>query len=717
MYIPLKHGAVYVSVCFKLPLNCERTMDDTLPGRESSDLDEELPAIETENAKETLLYARESEDNVGAQITVCERKTEVSEAKVSEDYISLLDEHSRNKGSSDRSLSRLPEYHNSYKTTEANLNSDFLIPKILPVQPFAIRSDILDPILAVHSNEFVEKKREDIRQFARKLNPTFTITNLMTDPTLSRPKWPFSPWNSSQVYPHINPDAFLSELDKTYDPHERSECHRNNILGDILDVERQNVDLDFVHYVFEKADDAFCTEFSFENEKIRQDVRTILETACGELSKKHLIFRTFSVMEMGSVKEGTKLGPPDEFDFMIDLPSLNDALEFFREGTFYQDHENRDVRVTRRDLFRDFEDLSEEEIQGGDDKSFMRRVWNVIQIELANTMEDNVLPGWTWLDTVPPFTTLAQTQKMLWKGEKFQHLIVDIDVCICVKPSEFKTNIDFNQDIFDKSRPGIHDKGSSKTEQSLQNIYILLKSDGKARWTRALLEKEIWARFTHNDGRKKVLRYLKYFNLRFLPKCYNESLFRLDPALPSYWLKTIMYYLITWYHEDSCWSPDNLSHRFVEVWFILKECLNKKCLSSYFVPHNIISKFCPPFASEKNEYQILMREISKVTNEYLFQKLDKHALTKIENEIEIKNLHERDQGIFSSVIELCYLYAYNDFADENRKALQSFITELGNGQFTVEGEGNAFKLLYRGAIVDINRNISEKYGVTKSYFS
>jgi hypothetical protein len=653
------------------------------------------------DANETVLYVRETKGEDIAPTTDHKRKPDVSESKVADDSLSLPGEQSRGMGMS----SRLPEYYNSSKKVVGKLTRDVSV----PLQPFTIRSDLFDPILAVHSNQFVEKKREDIRALSRKLNPRFTVINPPTDPTLSRPTWPFLPWDQSPIRPNINPDAFLSEVDKTYDPHERHESERGDILEDILNVERQNINFDFAHFVLEKERDNFCTELPSENEKIRKDVRTILERACEDLSKRHKIFGTFSIMEMGSVAEGTKLGPPDEFDFMVDLPCLNNALDFVDEKTFFKDHEYREIHVKNKDDFQDFEELSEEIAQEGDDKSFMQRVWNTVQIKLADAMEANVLPGWRWLDTVLPIMTLAQTQKLLWKGDEYLHLIVDVDICICVKPPEFDTNIDFNQEIFDKSRPGIRDKETSKTGESLKNIYLLLKSDGKARWTRALMEKKIWARFPPNDGRKIVLRSLKYCNSKFLPKCYNESLFRLDAALPSYWLKTVMYYLITWYHEESDWSPDNLDLRFIEVWFVLRECLRKKHLSSYFVPHNVISKH--------SDVKKLLTEICKVTDEYLSGKLTKTDIRGIENEIEITNHRAREEGVFSSVIELCYFYGYNDFADENKKALESFIAEFGNGQYALEGEGRAFKITYRNAAVDIDRNISERYGEKEAYFS
>ncbi|XP_062588897.1 uncharacterized protein LOC134250548 [Saccostrea cucullata] len=579
-------------------------------------------------------------------------------------------------------------------------------------------NNIFEPILAVHSNEYINQKREGIRQIAKDLNPTISIPKLDGNPSFSRPKLPFHPWNKSFCHPSLNPDVFLSEFDETFDPHERHDCQETYIPE--LNIENQIVNFELINFVLKETEETFHREKSPEYEKICTDVRKFLENVCKEMAVHHHVFKNYSIIEMGSMVEGTKFGDPDEFDFMIDLPNLNQSLEFYTEGidTLGLKHENRVVRVKNRNVFEDFKDLSKDLAEGEDDKKFMRRVWNEIQIELADVMKKNTLPGWKWLDTVPAFTsTLAQTNKLLWKGNIYRHLIVDLDICISLKPPEFETHIDFNQDILDKSRPGISTKGKRKYNRREENIYFLLRSDGEARWTRALLEKEIWASFPEEDGRKTILRSLKYFDQRYIPKRYNEILFRMEPAIPSYWLKTIVFYLMAWYYEDSCWTKNNLSFRFFEACIILKECLYKKNLSSFFVPHNILGKLCP-FGSEDEDYKKLVKDVINAT-EYLKipQKFDKNDIRTIETEIENHNSVERDKGVFDSVIELCYLYAFNDFADENRKALQSFLDEIGNEQFTLIGEGSELKLLYLDSTADINCQIAEKYGETKLYFS
>jgi hypothetical protein len=55
----------------------------------------------------------------------------------------------------------------------------------------------------------------------------------------------------------------------------------------------------------------------------------------------------------------------------------------------------------------------------------------------------------------------------------------------------------------------------------------------EARWTRAVREKEIWRMYSSENGRKIVYRCMKFAVLKFLPRKYNEGLFRIDPLVPS----------------------------------------------------------------------------------------------------------------------------------------------------------------------------------------
>ncbi|VDI62747.1 Hypothetical predicted protein [Mytilus galloprovincialis] len=130
-----------------------------------------------------------------------------------------------------------------------------------------------------------------------------------------------------------------------------------------------------------------------------------------------------TIIGIGSIADGTKIGNPDEFDFMIELPCLNEALEVLEPPIYdsFQSDEKKLLGIKKRELFDDFMDIDQSEKK---DQDFLKRVWNAIQMETDNILETNALPGWKWLDTVPIFMTgLAQTHTLLFSGVRWSFML------------------------------------------------------------------------------------------------------------------------------------------------------------------------------------------------------------------------------------------------------------------------------------------------------
>jgi hypothetical protein len=77
---------------------------------------------------------------------------------------------------------------------------------------------------------------------------------------------------------------------------------------------------------------------------------------------------------------------------------------------------------------------------------------------------------------------------------------------------------------------------------------------------------------------------------------------------------------------------------------------------------------------------------------------------------------EQEQGVFKSVIELLYLYAYNDFSEKNLKALQSFTELFMRDKIVLKDEGLGMEVWYKHSKVDINSKISEYYDDETTFF-
>ncbi|CAC5362823.1 unnamed protein product [Mytilus coruscus] len=578
------------------------------------------------------------------------------------------------------------------------------------------------PILAVHSNMYIEKRRDHIRNVAKQINKANRpyVSYMKKTKTHTRPQWPFQPWISCTWGNELNPDVFLSLFDPFVDPHTESKrLPRENLLQSTLKVDQSKINYQFIDSVCKENMKSSQEEHDQEYVKVVNDMKGMLKTVYGILAEKHKVFHHYNIIGMGSMAEGTKIGNPDEFDFMIELPCLNEALEVLEPPIYdsLQSDEKKPLGIKKRKLFDDFEDIDQGEEK---DQHFLKRVWNAIQMETANILETNAVPGWKWLDTVPIFMTgLAQTHTLLFSGEKWNQMVVHVDLCLCFKPQNFNNPMNVNQEILDKTRPGI----TTPREKAKERYdYLILRSDGEARWTRAVREKEIWYRYSSSNGRKVVYRCLKYAVSTCIPRKYNEALFRTEPLVPSYWIKTIVYFMMTYFWEDTFWTEDKITTRFSECFLMLIKCLTEKNLSSYFIPHNVLSKFFPTFVKSSDleeEYKNILEQL-KVLNEAIFfqpvEFKDKNVFQLLWKKAEEMSKIETENGRFKSVIELCYFYAYNDFSDENFKALCSFIELFMPESVQIHGRGSEFQLTYRETNVDLNSKISEYYGDDTEYF-
>lgn len=579
--------------------------------------------------------------------------------------------------------------------------------------------DDFGPILAVHSNMYIEKRRDHIRNVAKQINKANRpyASHMKTH---TRPQWPFQPWISCTLGNELNPDVFLSLFDPYVDPHTKSKSLlRENLLQTILQVDQSDINFPFIDCICKENMKSSQEEHDQEYARVVDDMKRMLKTVYGILAEKHKVFHHYNIIEMGSMGEGTKIGNPDEFDFMVELPCLNEALEVLEPPIygFLKSDEIKPLGIKKRKLFEDFEDIDQNEEK---DQDFLKRVWYAIQIETANILETNAAHGWKWLDTVPTFMTgLAQTHTLLFSGEKWNQMVVHVDLCLCFKPQDFSNPMDINQEILDKTRPGIPTP-STKVEE--RHDYLILRSDGEARWTRAVREKEIWCKYSSNNGRKVTYRCLKYAVSTCIPRKYNEALFRTEPLVPSYWIKTILYYIMTYYWEDAFWTEDKIATRFAESFLMLIKCLTEKNLSSYFIPHNVLSKFFPTLVKSSDleeEYSNILEKLEVLNDAISSQPVefkDRNVFQLLKKKAEEISKLETENGRFKSVIELCYFYAYNDFSDDNFKALCSFIELFMSESVKVHGKGSEFQLTYRDTNVDLNGKITEYYGDDTEYF-
>ena len=616
-----------------------------------------------------------------------------------------------------------------------------------------------DPKMLGTSDNLVEWKNEGFKfpyalvsqqsaktnkQFPFRQNPGCGNTNatelymLREYPLFTRPQWPNEGW----IDTHISAYSDQSKLDTLL------EIYHGKQDTDFLFIEETE------EYIFEEDDckpkrHSSLLQTFFETnitnlssaqhpkaDQVKCDVEQMLDKVVTELQSKYAMFRGCHLSGMGSTYEGTKVGSPDEFDFLIELQPLVDmgiikfknltaekSFVLNSHGFQLQDSELRDYDILDRtffqDIFDDFKD-SDANISSSSneakmtDGEFIRELWYNVESKIAKLLIEYLLPGWTWLDQVPGFSTLAMTQMLMWECCDTR-LFVHIDLCISL-PVSFPTQVDLMEEL--KGVPIIGTK--EFLTGNLDKPVMIFRSDGKARLTRCHFEMAIWQNIPTEDGRKTVYRIAKHVVAKYMPKKYNDEIFRMESFIPSYWIKTILFYMFVYYRKDEHWIPDLLAERLMEVFKHLESCLESKHLSSFFVPHNILKSISGALGGDTSRYPAILKEVTKITSCLCrLANGEENALeefVKIDAQCRESNSEVEEMGLFQSLIELLYRYGYNDFADENFIKILQFKELFLKESVELTGQGKSLKLNFHGERVNIDEKIHEYWKEDDKFF-
>ena len=191
-------------------------------------------------------------------------------------------------------------------------------------------------------------------------------------------------------------------------------------------------------------------------------VRNMMENAaynfCEYLRKNFRMFQDCHLLKTGSTYEGVKIGKPDEFDFMIEVPvlALSDAL-VFQQSLGFSSNGRIPYNVYNKALFSDiFEyEASHFTMMGPvEQEAFMKVIFTKI-LHAVETEFIQFLPtGWELMGVSDNFTTnptvfglsginaparMALTPWFVWHGVLFPSLKVTVDFSFAipiVKPAE-----------------------------------------------------------------------------------------------------------------------------------------------------------------------------------------------------------------------------------------------------------------------------------------
>ena len=191
-------------------------------------------------------------------------------------------------------------------------------------------------------------------------------------------------------------------------------------------------------------------------------VRNMMENAaynfCEYLRKNFRLFQDCHLLKTGSTYEGVKIGKPDEFDFMIEVPvlALSDAV-VFQQSLGFSSNGRIPYNVYNKALFSDifeYEDSHFTRIGPVEQEAFMTVIFTKI-LHAVETKFIQFLPtGWEFIGVSDNLTTnptvfaltginaqarMALTPCFVWHGVLFPSLKVTVDFSFAipiVKPAE-----------------------------------------------------------------------------------------------------------------------------------------------------------------------------------------------------------------------------------------------------------------------------------------
>ena len=224
---------------------------------------------------------------------------------------------------------------------------------------------------------------------------------------------------------------------------------------------------DYLHEVAEKEASYSITE---EGESIRNMMETAAENFCEYLRETFLLFHDCRLLKTGSTYEGVKIGQPDEFDFMIEVPSLaaSDAV-VFDQGLGSNSFGRIAYKVHDKALFSDiFEfEASHFTIMGPvEQEAFMMAIfakllhaietkfmgflpagWEFMGISGSNSTKNAQMFGMSGINA-PARMTL--TPCFVWHGKTFPNLKVTVDFAFAipiVKPASLSSPASLGKDV------------------------------------------------------------------------------------------------------------------------------------------------------------------------------------------------------------------------------------------------------------------------------
>ena len=302
-----------------------------------------------------------------------------------------------------------------------------------------------------------------------------------------------------------------------------------------------------------------------KTEHIKQLVRTLMDNTVSELQTKHFIFSKCYIIETGSMAEGTKIGQPDEFDFTIALPMLADSdvaeLLYIKLGIQTRLHNNICDEVLS--FLGQFSFV---------DSSYRHYLTNAYLLQVfRETLKRHLPLEWTMREESDLhmmrvyLKNQTLTLHLQCESQPDARFILSIDVCFGIPLDAERLQTIYVAD----HTHALHLSFIQSQCLQMNTGVVGVISRNPLVAERFFFQTEAY-KFHGNKSAADCYKLAKHVARSFLPKINkNNCSLCEDTLIPSFYMKTVAWFMMDFYTEAVDWSETQLGNRLIEIFEII----------------------------------------------------------------------------------------------------------------------------------------------------
>lgn len=299
---------------------------------------------------------------------------------------------------------------------------------------------------------------------------------------------------------------------------------------------------------------------------IRQFVRSIMDVTVQELQANYFIFFKCYIVETGSMAEGTKIGHPDEFDFTIALPVLADLdvakLFYTKLGIQTQLHSHAFDKVLSFLHQFPFVDSSYSHIHTN---AYLLMVFR-------ETLRKQLPIEWIMLEEsdIHMMRVFLKHQTLTLHLQCIsgpcQGFLLSIDVCYGIPLDAERLQTVYVSDM----HHAVYLSFIQRECLRMNTEVVAVISRNPLVGQRFFFRTEPY-RFHSNKLAADCYRLAKYLTRIFLPRISkNKCKLCEDTLIPSFYLKTVLSFMMDVYTKAGEWSDVQIGNRVIEIFEIIR---------------------------------------------------------------------------------------------------------------------------------------------------